>query len=86
MSVHVEWGTAADAFPLLLIREPGEAADAYGTWNTLPALVVDTGSSLLLLEGNRDDLIAVGRRILELATAYRGPEELTEQAAAELQA
>lgn len=76
MSVHIEWADVAYATPRLYIAKPGEIEDAFGTANTNPALVIDEGGDLMMLEGkNADEFIAFAAKVHEAGMRLKNEEQ-----------
>lgn len=69
MSNHIEWGEAHYATPRLYIAQPGEI-DNGDAVNEKPALIIDEGGDFFVLEGTREELLAFGLKIAQLAQAF----------------
>lgn len=62
MSTHVEWIAAVDATVAYCRYENGDGATDG------PAVVLDTGSAHVVIEGTRDQLIDLAGRIVDAAS------------------
>jgi hypothetical protein len=59
MSTHVEWADAAYTAENMRVAPAGTFEDSYGTENDVDVLLLDTGGSLIAIEGDRGSFLAM---------------------------
>lgn len=69
---HVEWVRAVGSDPLLVSAQV--VVDEYGSENGNPAIVLDTGSSTVIIEGSLVELEDLARHILSMVIEQRQSE------------